>query len=79
VIRRAYIIGVLALGLTVASVPSMPAYGRLVSSAHSFRHYFRDLNRAGNSLNPIERFVFSLVMADTRPAPVQPSAPAPRS
>jgi hypothetical protein len=39
---------------------------RIVSSAQNFQRYFRDLKGAGNSLNPIERFVFSLVLANTK-------------
>ena len=66
-IRRAYIIGVMALGLTVTALSTTPVYGRLVTSARSFRHYFQDLNRGGNSLSPIERVVFSLVLAHAEP------------
>ncbi|HXB74026.1 MAG TPA: hypothetical protein VNY05_37655 [Candidatus Acidoferrales bacterium] len=72
-IRRVHIIGVLALGLMVTAAATAPAYCRLVSSAQSFQHYFRDLNKAGNSLSPIERLVFSLVMANSKPAPAHRS------
>ena len=64
--RKAYIIGILTVGLMAAAVRTAPAYGRLVSSAQSFQHYFEDLKGAGASLNPVERFVFSLVLANTR-------------
>jgi hypothetical protein len=44
-----------------------------VSSAQSFQHYFQDLKGAGTSLSPVERFVFSLILANTRtPRPDQP-------
>jgi hypothetical protein len=66
-IRRAYIIGVVVLGLTATTVATTPVYCRAVSSARSFERYFRDLNHAGNSLSPIERFVFSLVLSNTKP------------
>jgi hypothetical protein len=66
-IRRAYIIGILALGLAVTALTTTPVYCHAVSSAQSFQRYFRDLNQAGNSLSPIERFVFSLVLSNTRP------------
>jgi hypothetical protein len=66
-IRRAYIIGVVVLGLTVTTVATTPVYCRVVSSAQNFQRYFRDLNQAGNSLSPIEHFVFSLVLSNTRP------------
>ena len=71
-IRRVHIIGILALGLLATAASTSPSYARLVYSAHSFRHYFKDLNSAGDSLNPIERFVFSLVMANTKAAPAPP-------
>jgi len=70
--RKAYIIGLLAAGLMAAAFRGAPAYGRLVSSAQSFQHYFQDLKGAGASLSPMERFVFSLVLANTRtPRPEQ--------
>jgi hypothetical protein len=77
-IRKAYIIGVLAAALTAATVRSTPAYDKLAASAQHFRQSFQDLKGAGNSLNPVERFVFSLVLAHTRPAP-KVSASAPRT
>jgi hypothetical protein len=69
--RRACIIGILALGLAATAMRRPPAYARLVSSAQSFQHYFRNLKGAGNSLSPIERFVFSLVLANTKTPPPQ--------
>ena len=71
--RKAYIIGILTVGLTAAVLRTAPAYGRIVSSARNFQYYFQDLKRAGGSLNPVERFVFSLVLANTRTA--QPDEP----
>jgi len=38
-----------------------PAYCRLFTSAQSFRQHFRDMKRS--NLTPLERFVFSLVLA----------------
>jgi hypothetical protein len=38
----------------------------VASSARSFRHYFHDLQGADSSLNPVERFVFSLMLANTK-------------
>jgi hypothetical protein len=70
-----------AAGLTVTAVHTSPAYSRIVSSTQSFRQYFKELKGAGNSLNPIERFVFSLVLANTKaPQPEQQgTAPAHRT
>jgi hypothetical protein len=62
-IRKAHIIAILVLGLAAGAVHTSPAIGRFVSSAQSFQHYYRDLKRAGASMSPIERFVFSLVLA----------------
>ena len=62
-------IGILALGLMAMAVAATPATCRLVSSAQSFRQQFHDLDKAGNSLSPIERLVFSLVMAKSKPVP----------
>jgi hypothetical protein len=71
--RKAGIIGILTVGLMATAIHTAPAYGRLVSSAQSFQHYFQDLKGAGNSLNPVERFVFSLILANTQtPRPDQP-------
>jgi len=66
--RQAFIIGALALGLMAAALPR-PVSGHLVCSARSFQQYFRDLNGSGNSLSPLERLVFSLVMAAKPGAP----------
>jgi hypothetical protein len=63
--RKAYIIGILALGLTATTVSTSPAFDRFVSSAQCFRHYFRDLKKRGASLSTVERFVFSFVLANT--------------
>ena len=71
--RKAGIIGILIVGLMATAVHTAPAYGRLVSSARSFQHYFQDLKGAGTSLSPVERLVFSLILANTRtPRPDQP-------
>ena len=70
--RKACIIGILTVGLMATAVRNAPVYGRLVSSTQSFQHYFQDLKGAGASLSPVERFVFSLVLANTRtPRPEQ--------
>lgn len=73
--RKAYIIAILTVGLMATAFRNAPAYGRLVSSAQSFQHYFQDLKGADASLSPVERFVFSLVLANTRtPRPEHPAA-----
>ncbi|HEY1339969.1 MAG TPA: hypothetical protein VGF59_20795 [Bryobacteraceae bacterium] len=77
-IRKAYILGVLAAALTATVVRTTPAYGKLAASAQNFRESYCDLKRAGNSLSPVERFVFSLVLAHTRPEAAS-QTPAPRT
>ena len=54
-----------------AAAASGDRFGGFVvaSSARSFRHYFHDLRGADSTLNPVERFVFSLMLANTKPAP----------
>jgi len=61
--RRISGIGILALALTAAV--HHPGYGRLAASAREVHHRFEDL-KAGNSFGPVERFVFSLVLAARR-------------
>lgn len=60
--RKAYAIGLLALALAGA-IPFSSS--RIATSRRNFQEYFRDLDPAGSSLNPVERFVFSLVLAHT--------------
>jgi hypothetical protein len=65
--RKAYIIGILALGLAATAAETTPGLCRLVSSAQNFQYHFQDLKRSGGTLSPIERFVFSLVLANSGP------------
>ena len=60
----------MAVALTIiAALP--PCYSRIATSRQTFQEYFRDLNQSGNSLNPVERVVFSLVLANSDIAPSQ--------
>jgi len=68
-IRKALIIGTVALGLAFSAAHNSAAIGRFVSSAQSFRHYFSEMKAASHSLSPIERFVFSLILANSSEAP----------
>ncbi len=56
----------MALGLTATAVHTSPALNRIVSSAQSFRNNYRDLQQAGTRLSPIERFLFSLMLANPK-------------
>jgi hypothetical protein len=63
--RKATIIGTLAVLLTAATAGYSPVYGRAVSSLHGFQRVFGDLKQA-DSMNPIERLVFSLVLSSAK-------------
>jgi hypothetical protein len=56
-IRRASIIGTLTLGLMLTVAHSTPAW-------QNFQRYYRDLKDGGTSMNPVERVVVSLVLAN---------------
>jgi hypothetical protein len=64
--RKAYMIGTLAVLLALNAPQGIGAYGKVVNSARNFQRYYRDLQQGQNSLNPIERFVFSLVLANSK-------------
>ena len=65
-IRKALLLGILGLApLLVATHPS--TYHRIVVSAQNFQRYFQDLNGEGRSLTPVERFVFSVILASNNP------------
>ena len=55
----------LVIGLLATTGRTAPAYCRVVSSAHKFQEYFRDLKQA-DAMSPIERFVFSLVLTHSK-------------
>jgi len=61
--RRAYITAAVVIGLLATTGRTVPAYGRVVSSAARFHQYFSDLKQA-RTMSPLERFVFSLVLAN---------------
>ena len=63
--RRASIAGVLVVGLLAVTGQTAPAYCRVVTSALKFQQSFRDLKQA-DTMSPIERFVFSLVLAHSK-------------
>ena len=63
--RRATIIGILAILLTAVIAGNSPAYVRAVSSLRSVQRNYGDLRKA-DSMSPIERFVFSLVLSSAK-------------
>jgi hypothetical protein len=60
-----YLIAVLMLASLVAGTPT--TRHRIVVSTRNFAQYFTDFNKV-NNLNPVERFVFSLALANTDPS-----------
>ena len=74
--RRASIFGTLAAVVILALNPRPVC--RVVSSARNFERCFRDLRSAGGSLSPIERVVFSLVLANTKGNPPEPGRNLPQ-
>jgi hypothetical protein len=63
--RKATIIGILAILLTAATAERTPVYVRAVSSIRNFERNFGDLKKA-DSLNTLERVVFSLVLTNSK-------------
>ncbi len=57
----------MALGLTALAVRTTPVYGKFVSSTRTVQQYLRGLKAEGNSLNPVERLVFSLILTNSGP------------
>jgi len=73
-IRKAFIVGILALGCMAAD-HTRPMVCRLVSSAQSVQQHFRALEASASALNPLQRAVLSLVLASTEAPRVQSQAP----
>ena len=69
-IRKACTIGILA-GLTLTAVHGIPVCGRLLSSAQNVQQCFRALKDADATANPVERLMFSLMLANSKTTPTQ--------
>ena len=76
--RKATIIGILAILLTAASAGNSPAYERAVCSVRNFQRSFGDLKKA-DSMSLIERFVFSLVLSNSKTPTAAANSYAPRA
>jgi hypothetical protein len=76
--RKAAIIGTLAILLTAATagrspncspiaspIYGSPIFGRAVTSVRTFKQNFGELKKA-ESMSPIERFVFSLILSNAK-------------
>jgi hypothetical protein len=73
--RRATIIGILAVGLTATAVRTSPVLTSFVSSAQSVRQNFRDLKSSGAHMSTVERLVFSLFLVNTKGAALNSPVP----
>jgi hypothetical protein len=76
--RKATIIATLAILIAAATAGSSPVYVRTVSSMRSFQRNFGDLKKA-DSMSPIERFVFSLVLSNSKTPTAAANSYAPRA
>jgi hypothetical protein len=74
--RKATLIGVLAGALVVLTPVTTPSVCRMVTSARNFREYFDTLDGSRTALNPLERIVFSLMLANSRTAANEKGAAA---
>jgi len=63
--RKACTIGILAILLAAGATGYAPAYGRVVSSVKAFERNFGELKKA-DTLNTVERFVFSLILSNAK-------------
>ncbi len=77
--RRVTLVGIVALGLAGMAARSTPVYGQLAASARTFQRCVNRLKTSGGSLSPIERFVFSLILANGDSAHSRTPGTAPRS
>lgn len=68
--RQASILATLAAAIMLALHPGPVT--RVVASARNFERCFQDLRSSGGSLTPLERLVFSLVLANAKSTPDVP-------
>jgi hypothetical protein len=61
--QKRTIIGIVAAALMLTA--TLGNSSKIVSSAHSFRQHFQAMETSGRSLGPLERFVYSLVLANS--------------
>ena len=67
--QRASIFGMLMVAALLALNPG--PVSRIVNSARNVERCFHDLRTAEASLSPIERLLFSLVLANTKVSPAE--------
>jgi hypothetical protein len=62
------IIALIALALSASAIRSAPMGGRIATSLHKFRKNFGELRKV-ETMNPLERFMFSLALVNYSPKP----------
>jgi len=68
--RKRFMMGALTAGLAILATVHSPSYCRAISSsAKSVGCYIRDLRGADSSMNFVERFLFSMALADSSAPP----------
>jgi len=60
--------GILALALAAVGVGAAPGRHALVSSAETVQRCINGLKAGNSALNPLERLVLSLAMANSKPS-----------
>jgi hypothetical protein len=73
--KRAIQIGIAALALLAAG--TTPVYDTLASSARSVERYVEGYQAGGRTLSPLERLVFTFVVANSKPTHQKNSGTAP--
>jgi hypothetical protein len=61
--KRSYIIGILAAGLMLGTALENAGYSKAVLYARNFQQHFHAMDKGGGSLGPVERFMYSLILA----------------
>ena len=64
--QRVLILALVALALGAGAIRNVPVGGRIASSVHNFRKNFGELRKV-ETMNPVERFMFSLALATYSP------------
>jgi hypothetical protein len=73
-IRKLSIGAVLAIGMVLTTAHGSSLCSRLATSVEHFHQYFDALKSAGDSVGPLQRFAFSLVMASSDSQPEKAAA-----
>ncbi|MGD0496962.1 MAG: hypothetical protein ABSC23_00845 [Bryobacteraceae bacterium] len=75
--RKKHIVVLVAI-LIAMGICATPAYDSLAASVGAFQRCLSELQASNSSLNPIERVVFSLALANTKAPQMEPPVAAPR-